>query len=72
MTGGIVRTEVGLDLDDASASAPPDEHLVEQVGRDLACVAPVEVAVEWLQRASASRTSAGTGVGVFSLGTTLT
>ncbi len=68
----IVRAEVRLDLDDAGAAGPADEHLVEQVGRDLACVAAVEVPAERLQCDSASRTSAGTGVGVFFLGTTLT
>ena len=68
----IVWSQVRLDLDDAGAPCPPDEHLVEQVGRDIACVAAIEVAAERVQRASASRTSAGTGVGVFFLGTTLT
>ena len=52
--------------------APRDEHLVEEVGRDDPGVTPVEVTRERLQCDSASRTEAGTGVGVFFLGTTLT
>ena len=72
MARRVMGTEIRLDLDDAGAAGPPDEHLVQQVRRDLASVAAVEVAVERVQRPSASRTSAGTGVGVFFWGTTLT
>ncbi len=68
----VVGPEVRLDLDDAPAAGAAYEDLVEQIGRDLASVTPVEVTVERLQRDSASRTSAGTGVGVFFFGTTLT
>ena len=70
--GGIAFAQVGLGLDDAGLTGPAHEHLVEEVGRDDPGVTPVEVTRERLQCDSASRTDAGTGVGVFFLGTTLT
>ena len=72
MAGRVQGAQVRLDLDDAGLTGPAHEHLVEEVGRDDPGVTPVEVARERLQRDSASRTDAGTGVGVFFLGTTLT
>ncbi len=72
MAGRIETAQVSLDFDDPGAAGAAHEHLVEEVGGDDPGVAPVEVAREWLQCDSASRTDAGTGVGVFFLSTTLT
>ena len=82
MAPGVLGAAVRLDLDDATGPTVADEHLAEQLGRDLARVAPVEAARQAPSprahpaddgaRPSPARTSAGTSIFVVVPGRTQT